>query len=98
MRMGLRDLLIGAGPGGPAAERISLDADAFTTHGVILGMTGSGKTGLAVVLLEELARRRVPLVICDLKGDLTNLLLTFPRLEPGDFLPWVLADTADRTA
>lgn len=94
--MGMRELLIGAGPGGPAAERISFDADAFTTHGVILGMTGSGKTGLAVVLLEELARRRVPLVICDLKGDLTNLLLNFPRLEPGDFLPWVPGDTADR--
>ncbi|HPC84086.1 MAG TPA: DUF853 family protein [Thermoanaerobaculaceae bacterium] len=91
--MGKRELLIGgkvlAGPGEP----VRLGADVLTTHGVILGMTGSGKTGLAVVMLEELARQRVPLIICDLKGDLTNLLLTFPALAPADFLPFLPVGT-----
>jgi hypothetical protein len=84
-----RELLIGATVASGATEQVRLDADVFTTHGVILGMTGSGKTGLAVVVLEELARRRVPLLICDLKGDLTNLLLGFPDLRPEDFAPWL---------
>jgi hypothetical protein len=83
-----------------APERVALDRDVLTTHGVILGMTGSGKTGLAIVLLEELARHGVPLVICDLKGDMTNLLLTFPALAPADFAPWLPAAQAagDRDA
>jgi hypothetical protein len=91
--MAKRELLIGAGVA-PAAERVTLDADALTTHGVVLGMTGSGKTGLAIVVLEELARRGVPLLICDLKGDLTNLLLTFPELRPEDFAPYLPAGAA----
>ena len=97
--MAKRELLIGSGVA-PKAERVTLDADALTTHGVVLGMTGSGKTGLAIVLLEELARRRVPLLICDLKGDLTNLLLTFPELRPEDFAPYLPAGSAagDRAA
>lgn len=83
-----RELLVGATVATPS-ERVLLGADVLTTHGVILGMTGSGKTGMAVVFLEELARRGVPLIICDLKGDLTNLLLTFERLGASDFLPFL---------
>src|SRR5512136_2145368 len=91
--MAKRELLIGAGIGGPEKDKLVLDADVFTTHGVILGMTGSGKTGLAVVILEELARQHVPLLLCDLKGDLSNLLLGFPKLEPGDFAPYLPVST-----
>ena len=57
----------------------------FTTHGVIVGMTGSGKTGLGVVLIEEALRAGVPALLIDPKGDLTNLCLTFPDLAPADF-------------
>lgn len=98
--MAKRELLIGGKVPAGAAEPVRLDADVLTTHGVILGMTGSGKTGLAVVLLEELARQRVPLLICDLKGDLTNLLLTFPGLAPEDFQPYLPLSTpaAERPA
>jgi len=93
------DLHIGATVGS-APERVVLDRDVLTTHGVILGMTGSGKTGLAVVILEELARLGVPLVIGDLKGDMTNLLLNFPDLAATDFAPWLPATQAggDRDA
>ncbi len=61
----------------------------LTTHGVIVGMTGSGKTGLGVVLIEEALRAGVPTLLIDPKGDLTNLCLTFPNLAPSDFQPWV---------
>ena len=61
----------------------------FTTHGVIVGMTGSGKTGLGIVLVEEALRAGVPALLIDPKGDLTNLCLTFPDLAPADFEPWV---------
>jgi len=88
------ELLIGEMAASDPRVEARLDARNLTTHGVILGMTGSGKTGLAVVVLEELARRRVPLVVCDLKGDLVNLLLTFPRLAAEDFLPYVPASVA----
>ena len=57
--------------------------DHLTTHAVCLGMTGSGKTGLGIVALEELARRRVPLLVIDLKGDMVDLLLNFPDLDAG---------------
>jgi len=66
----------------------------LTTHGVIIGMTGSGKTGLALGMLEEAAMDRIPVIAIDPKGDLTNLLLTFPDLAPADFRPWVNEDTA----
>ena len=93
------ELLVGATVGA-APEQVLLDRDVLTTHGVILGMTGSGKTGLAIVLLEELARKGVPLIICDLKGDMTNLLLNFPALAPADFAPYlpVTQAGADRDA
>jgi hypothetical protein len=61
----------------------------LTTHGVIVGMTGSGKTGLGIVLIEEALRAGVPTLLIDPKGDLTNLCLTFPNLAPADFEPWV---------
>ncbi len=61
----------------------------LTTHGVVIGMTGSGKTGLSVALLEEAAIDGIPAIVVDPKGDLGNLLLTFPALAPEDFAPWV---------
>ncbi|OQX15543.1 MAG: hypothetical protein BWK76_12940 [Desulfobulbaceae bacterium A2] len=61
----------------------------LTTHGVIIGMTGSGKTGLGIALMEEAAMDRVPALIIDPKGDMANLLLSFPELRPDDFLPWI---------
>ncbi len=66
-----------------------LAAEALKTHGVVVGMTGSGKTGLSLVMLEELARAGVPVVAIDPKGDLGNLALLFPRLQAQDFAPWV---------
>jgi hypothetical protein len=65
------------------------DSKDLTTHGVCVGMTGSGKTGLCVSLLEEAAIDGVPAIAIDPKGDLGNLLLTFPKLRPSDFRPWV---------
>jgi hypothetical protein len=66
-----------------------LDPDDLTTHGVIVGMTGSGKTGLGIILLEELLSRGVPALIFDPKGDMGNLALTFPDLSPASFRPWI---------
>ena len=68
----------------------------LTTHGVIIGMTGSGKTGLGIGLLEEAAMDRIPVIAIDPKGDLSNLLLTFPDLRPEDFRPWINEDVALR--
>ena len=59
------------------------------THAAIIGMTGSGKTGLGISLLEEAAIDNIPSIIIDPKGDMTNLLLTFPNLEASDFEPWI---------
>ncbi|NCC50588.1 MAG: ATP-binding protein [Spartobacteria bacterium] len=72
------------------------DARDLTTHGVILGMTGSGKTGLALSLLEEAAIDGIPAIAIDPKGDLGNLLLAFPELAPSDFRPWVDVNEAAR--
>lgn len=68
----------------------------LTTHAVCVGMTGSGKTGLCVSLLEEAALDGIPAVIIDPKGDLGNLLLQFPNLQPADFEPWVNPDEAQQ--
>jgi len=65
------------------------DSANLTTHGVIVGMTGSGKTGLGVVMLEEALLSGVPTLIIDPKGDMGNLLLSFPNLLPTDFMPWI---------
>jgi DNA helicase HerA-like ATPase len=70
-------------------EPLQLDPDDLTTHGVIVGMTGSGKTGLGIVLIEELLARGVPVLILDPKGDMGNLALTFPDLSPESFRPWL---------
>ncbi|QGG94202.1 ATP-binding protein [Actinomarinicola tropica] len=70
-------------------ERLDHDADDLTTHGVIVGMTGSGKTGLGVVLIEEALRNGIPTLVLDPKGDMTNLALRFPGLTPDEFAPWV---------
>ncbi len=64
------------------------------THAVCLGMTGTGKTGLGISVLEELLLQGIPLIIIDPKGDITNLALTFPALAPSDFKPWLTEDEA----
>jgi hypothetical protein len=72
------------------------DSKDLVTHGVCIGMTGSGKTGLCLALLEEALLDGIPALVIDPKGDLANLLLTFPDLRPEDFAPWINADDARR--
>ncbi|HEX7485436.1 MAG TPA: hypothetical protein VF332_04745 [Vicinamibacterales bacterium] len=72
------------------------DSRDLVTHAVCVGMTGSGKTGLCLSLLEEAAIDKDPAIVIDPKGDLGNLLLTFPALRPEDFAPWVNPDDARR--
>jgi hypothetical protein len=77
-------------------DLVLYDSKDLTTHAVCVGMTGSGKTGLCLSLLEEAAIDGVPAICIDPKGDLANLLLTFPNLAPADFEPWVDAGDAAR--
>ena len=72
---------------------LAIPARHLVTHGVIVGMTGSGKTGLSMVLAEEAMRAGIPVIAIDVKGDLPNLLLSFPDFDPSRFAPW--ADAAD---
>jgi hypothetical protein len=77
-------------------EPLLYDPDDLTTHAVVVGMTGSGKTGLCIDLLEEAALNGVPALMIDPKGDMTNTLLHFPELQPQDFQPWINPDQARR--
>src|SRR5262249_19206515 len=72
------------------------DSRDLVTHAVCVGMTGSGKTGLCLSLIEEAAIDGVPVIAIDPKGDLGNLLLTFPSLNASDFRPWIDEDEARR--
>ncbi|MFW5772996.1 MAG: helicase HerA domain-containing protein, partial [Phototrophicaceae bacterium] len=72
------------------------DSRDLTTHAIVVGMTGSGKTGLCISMLEEATLDNIPAIVIDPKGDITNLLLNFPELRPEDFQPWVNADDARR--
>jgi hypothetical protein len=79
-------------------ELLLYDAKDLTTHGLILGMTGSGKTGLSIDLLEEAAIDGLPALVIDPKGDMGNLLLSFPDLRAADFEPWIDPAVATRNA
>jgi hypothetical protein len=82
--------------GETTAEDVLYDSKDLTTHAVCVGMTGSGKTGLCVSLIEEAAIDGVPTIAIDPKGDIANLLLTFPELRGADFEPWVDPAEAQR--
>ena len=72
------------------------DSKDLTTHGVCFGMTGSGKTGLCTVLLEEALIDGIPVIAIDPKGDLGNLLLNFPKFQPKNYEPWIEESVAKR--
>jgi hypothetical protein len=80
--------------GKAGSDPLTVASGDLTTHGAIVGMTGSGKTGLGIVLLEEALGSGIPALILDPKGDMGNLLLAFPELAPQDFRPWVNEDDA----
>ena len=82
--------------GAGAGEPFLIEARDLTTHAVCVGMTGSGKTGLGIALLEEAALDGIPAIAIDPKGDLGNLALAFPELRPEDFEPWIDPEEARR--
>src|SRR5688572_17869745 len=82
--------------GGDAGAPLLYDSRDLTTHALCVGMTGSGKTGLCIDLIEEAALDGVPTIAIDPKGDLGNLLLTFPELGTEDFRPWIDDEEARR--
>ncbi len=75
-------------------DLVNYDSKDLVTHGVVLGMTGSGKTGLCMALLEEAGMDNIPAIVIDPKGDIPNLLLTFPEFKAEDFRPWINEDDA----
>ena len=77
-------------------NKVLYDPADLTTHMFVTGMTGSGKTGLCVGIMEEAALQNIPAIIIDPKGDLTNLVLHFPDLLPEDFQPWIDPEAARR--
>ncbi len=77
-------------------DLLMYDSRDLVTHAICVGMTGSGKTGLCISLLEEAAIDGIPALIIDPKGDITNLLLQFPELRSEDFEPWVNEEEARR--
>jgi Helicase HerA, central domain/Bacterial protein of unknown function (DUF853) len=81
---------------GAGGARLELDPSDLLTHGLIVGMTGSGKTGLAIALIEEALRQGVPVLAIDPKGDLGNLLLLFDELDAPSFEPWIDPEAARR--
>src|SRR5436853_1208716 len=85
-----------AARGEAAPAPLLYDSRDLLTHAVSVGMTGSGKTGLCLSLVEEAAIDGVPVIAIDPKGDVSNLLLTFPRLRPEDFRSWIDEDEARR--
>src|SRR5687768_12190296 len=82
--------------GKPTDTPVLYDSRDLLTHALCVGMTGSGKTGLCIGLIEEAVIDGVPVLVIDPKGDLGNLMLTFPDLAPAEFLPWVEEGAADR--
>ena len=89
--------LVDPAQGRTGDQPLFYDQNDLTTHAVVVGMTGSGKTGLCLNLLEEAALQNIPALMIDPKGDITNALLHFPDLLPSDFQPWINADDAQRT-
>jgi hypothetical protein len=85
---------VDAGTGEQSEELVLYDSGDLTTHAVVIGMTGSGKTGLGIGLIEEAALDKIPVIAIDPKGDLGNIMLTFPDLDAGSFRPWINPRTA----
>jgi hypothetical protein len=77
-------------------DKFELDSSDLTTHGIVIGMTGSGKTGFSIGIIEELLKSKVPVIVVDPKGDMGNLALAFDRLAPDQFELWVDKDEAAR--
>jgi len=80
----------------PGKGLVLYDSKDLVTHAVCVGMTGSGKTGLCIDLLEEAAIDGIPAIVIDPKGDLANLMLTFPNLRGEDFAPWINEEDAQK--
>jgi len=78
-------------------DLVMYDSKDLVTHGVCVGMTGSGKTGLCIAMLEEAAIDKIPALVIDPKGDMGNMLLNFPGLSAAEFLPWINAEDAARS-